>query len=97
MMRAMLRHPLQFMADHRFTLAHASEFLDGDLDAPQQSRVERHAHLCPKCAELLASLRGTVTALAGLRQARSRPDTDDVAGGVIARLRADDIDDDAPP
>lgn len=93
MMRAMLRHPVQFMTDHRFTRAHASDFLDGDLDADGRTRVERHAHWCPKCAELINTLRRTMSALREL--GTSRPDTAGVADGVLARLRSEAAD--SPP
>lgn len=87
MMREMMLHPLQFTSDHRFTRSHASDFIDGDLDATQQARVETHAHLCPPCARFLATLRRTVAALGDLGKAP--PEASPVAGGVIARLRTD--------
>lgn len=89
-MHPMLRHPFGFPRDHRFTVAHASDYLDGDLDEAGRARVEHHARFCPKCHELLASLKRTIRALRELRAA-----DDDVAGeadiadGVIARLRGE--------
>ncbi len=87
-MRPMLRHPLRFRHDHRFTAEHASDYLDGDLDDAGRARVEHHARFCPKCHELLASLRRTVNALRALGAAEDGASDSDVASGVIAQLRA---------
>jgi len=89
-MLGLLRHPVRFPRDHRFTLAHASDYLDGDLDAAGRERVERHAGLCPKCRELLESLGRTVAALRELGSPRAAaPAAAGVAPGIVARLRAD--------
>jgi anti-sigma factor RsiW len=79
----MLRHPIRFMADHRFTMSHASEYLDGELDEPARRRVEAHTGTCAPCHRLLESLRHTVAAL---RRLRSDSDAA-VADTVIERLR----------
>ena len=82
----MLRHPIRFMLDHRYTRAHASEFVDGELDARDHRRVDEHAGMCPPCRRFVASLRHTVEALIGLR---TQPDGG-VADDVIRRLRDED-------
>ena len=71
------------MLDHRFTMAHASEYLDGELPQAERERVERHASVCPKCRALLASLRRMIETLPGL--AAQPPPS--VADGVLERLR----------
>ncbi len=71
------------MRDHRFTHAHASDYLDGELGPAERGRVERHTSVCPKCRQALEALRRTLTALRGLRSERR----DDVAAGVIDHLR----------
>jgi len=73
----------RFMRDHRFTQAHLSEYLDGELEADERARVEQHVHWCPECGRVLKSLRRTVEGLMGLRVAAP----DSVAPGVIDRLR----------
>jgi anti-sigma factor RsiW len=83
-----LRHPLRFPRDHRFAAAHASDYVDGTLDAAGRARVERHARLCPRCRALLASLRGLLGALRELGAGGGPRAEADVARGVIARLRA---------
>jgi predicted anti-sigma-YlaC factor YlaD len=83
MMQAMLRHPVRFMRDHRYTRAHASDYLDGDLDARGRRRVDEHTGMCPSCRHLIESLRRTVEGLMGLR---TDPDGH-VAEDVIRRLR----------
>ncbi len=74
---------LRQMVDHRFTKAHASEYLDGELPQAECERVERHASVCPKCRALLTSLRRMIETLPGL-VAQPRPS---VADGVLERLR----------
>ncbi len=54
------------MLDHRFTQAHASDYLDGELSETGRRRVERHASVCPRCQELIASLRRMLGTLSGL-------------------------------
>jgi anti-sigma factor RsiW len=76
---------LRQMADHRFTKAHASAYLDGELPAPQRERVERHTSVCPKCRALLASLRRMLDTLPGL----AAPPRPSVAEGALERLRRD--------
>jgi predicted anti-sigma-YlaC factor YlaD len=73
----------RFMRDHRWTQAHLSDYLDGDLRSPERERVEEHVHWCPECRRVLESLRRTLKGLMDLRMA---PD-DSVAPGVIDRLR----------
>ena len=74
---------LRTMVDHRFTSAHVSEYLNGELTQDDRDRVERHASVCPKCHALLASLRRMVATLPGLA---GRPGPS-VADGVLERLR----------
>ena len=88
-MHPMLRHPLRFRRDHRFSAEHASDYLDGELDGAGRGRVEHHARFCPRCHELLASLRRTVNALRALGGAEQAAPDSRVAAGVIARLRAE--------
>lgn len=66
-MLSALRHPVSFTRDHRFTVRHASDYLDGDLGRDDLERVQRHASLCPRCHELLDGMRRTVGALSTLR------------------------------
>ena len=80
-MSSVIRH----MVDHRFTSAHASEYLDGQLSPAGRDRVERHASACPKCRAMLASLRRMIAAMSAVG-ARPRPG---IADGVLERLRFD--------
>jgi len=74
---------LRQMLVHRFTAAHASEYLDGELSHAECRRVERHTSVCPGCRALLASLRRLVDTLPGLA-AQPRGS---VADGVLERLQ----------
>ncbi len=73
----------RFMRDHRWTQAHMSDYLDGDLASSERQRVEQHVHWCPECHRLLESLRRT---LKGLRELRTTS-AENIAPGVIDRLR----------
>ena len=74
---------VRFMRDHIWTAKHMSEYLDGELDEAHARRVDRHVGHCPKCRELLASLRRTIQGLRSLGE-DTHPG---VADGVIQRLR----------
>jgi anti-sigma factor RsiW len=43
-----------------------SDYIDGDLEADERRRVERHLRWCPRCRRVLASLTRTVSGLRGL-------------------------------
>ena len=75
---------LRQMLDHRFTKAHASEYLDGELSDAGVRRVERHTSICPQCRELIASLRRMLDALPALA---TSPPQRSVADGIVERLR----------
>lgn len=74
---------MMFMRDHRWTGAHASEYIDGELSEGDRRRLERHAGMCPECRRMLATLRRTLRELTGLQQ--EQPPS--VADSVIDRLR----------
>jgi len=77
----LIRMP-RFMLDHRWTQAHLSDEIDGDLGPDDRSRLSRHVHECESCSRLLDSLRQTVDALKTTVN-RSPPG---VSGRVIERL-----------
>jgi anti-sigma factor RsiW len=73
----------RFMRDHRWTNERLSDYVDGDLRAPERERVEKHVHWCPECRRVLETLRRTVKALMELRATPSAS----IAPAVIDRLR----------
>jgi predicted anti-sigma-YlaC factor YlaD len=75
--------PLWQAADHRFTQAHASEYLGGELEQAGRQRIERHTSVCRKCRSLLTSLGRIIDELARLSQVPR----ESVAAGVLDRLR----------
>jgi anti-sigma factor RsiW len=79
--RALARR--RFMREHRWTQAHLSDYLDGDLQPSERERAEQHAHWCPECRRALESLRRT---LKSLMELRATPD-ESIAPSVIDRLR----------
>jgi anti-sigma factor RsiW len=50
--------------------AQMSDYLDGDLDPPAATAVERHTRWCPNCRRMLSNLSRT---LGGLRALRDQP------------------------
>jgi YD repeat-containing protein len=50
-----------------------SEYVDGDVAENDRARVEEHVGVCPECRRLLASPRGTLAALMGLRENGPQP------------------------
>lgn len=83
---AMFMHPVRFMSDHRFTRAHASDYLDGALGVAARARIDQHTHVCPACLRFLDSLRRTVAALHSLL-ALPLPVPSAVGERALARLR----------
>jgi anti-sigma factor RsiW len=73
----------RFMREHRWTQAHLSDYVDGDLPPRKRERVEEHVHWCPECRRVLETLRRTLKALMDLRAAPGKS----IAPSVIDRLR----------
>lgn len=79
-------HPLaaiRFHREHAWTARRISAYLDGELNAPQRERAERHFDLCPQCRQVMRTLRRLIPKLAELH---GRADTD-VTANVLRRLR----------
>jgi anti-sigma factor RsiW len=74
---------VRFKREHRWTHAHLSDYLDGQLGPEERKRVEAHARICPHCSRILATLRRM---LEGLHMLEARPETG-ISDGVIERLR----------
>lgn len=73
----------RYMREHRWTHAHLSGYLDGELGADERDRVSAHTSVCPQCTRVLATLRRTLERLALLgTEQRSA-----IADGVVERLR----------
>jgi anti-sigma factor RsiW len=73
----------RYMREHRWTHAHLSDYLDGELGADQRKRVDAHVAICPNCTRVLGTLRWM---LEGLHRLRAQPETA-VSASVIERLR----------
>ena len=74
---------IRFALDHRWSQAHMSEYVDGELTARHRERIERHTRDCSDCRELLASLQQMISTLATFR---GRPE-ESVASSVLAGVR----------
>lgn len=75
----------RYMREHRWTHAHLSEYLDGELCEDQRRRLESHTSICPQCTRVLATLRHT---LERLRMLSADPPAG-LADGVVERLRGE--------
>jgi hypothetical protein len=62
-----------------------SEYLEGDLSERDEARLRAHLDACAECG---AELRGLQRAVRGLRELGAAGPPGDVAGAVMARLRA---------
>jgi len=62
-------NPMKRHREHcRQVRAQMSEYLDGELDDQAARALERHVRWCPECRRMLASLKGTITALRNLTE-----------------------------
>jgi len=65
--------------EHRWASRRMSAYVDGELDAAERRRLERHADRCPECGPMRRTL---LRLLHELRDLRAGP-TRSVAPGVI--------------
>lgn len=79
--RQIARMP-RFMLDHRWTGAHLSDEIDGELRPEARVRLRRHVDECEECHRMLDSLRQTVSAMRAAAF-RAKPGVSD---RVIQRL-----------
>lgn len=70
---------------HERVAERLSDYLDGSLSPRDASRVEMHLLGCERCRQTLAELGRTIDLLRGLRGGVEAPD---LAGAVMARIRA---------
>ena len=64
----LLPPPLRFRREHRWTVRHLSDHLDGDLTAGEHRGLDDHARECPGCGRTLTTLTALLAALAELRE-----------------------------
>jgi anti-sigma factor RsiW len=76
----------RFMRDHRWAPGQMSDYLDGELAANQQQRIERHLLECRECRRLLRGLRQTLSALARLPPLSGEEDALRIAASVRTQL-----------
>lgn len=85
MIKRLAKH-IHFMREHLWTNSHLSPYLDGEISAAERTRVEEHAHVCPKCHRMLETLKRTLEGLRDL--AGESPAPAGLADSVIERVRA---------
>lgn len=72
------------MSDHAWT-DRLSEYVDGELSADEQGRLEAHLAECRQCSALVEDLRRV---LARAQALEHRPPTDDLWSGIAERIGA---------
>ena len=77
---------LRFARDHRWAPDRMSDYLDGELAAARQVRMDRHVGECVECRRLLAGLRVMLEALHGLPASSGEVDALQIAASVRPRL-----------
>ncbi len=65
-----------------------TDYLDDELDAVLQRRVDRHVRFCPRCRRVLGNLRATINRLAGLTTHLETPTDDALDGELLERLHS---------
>ena len=79
------------MRDHRWAPVRMSAYLDGELARRARTRLERHVEECEECRGLLRDLRRMLARLRRIPPPEARPDPEQMAARVRARL------DESPP
>jgi anti-sigma factor RsiW len=77
----------RFRWDHRWTTAHMSDYVDGDLQPGGLLRAERHVRECADCRQALAGLRAMLEALHRLPVRKGGSDPRQTAAAVRRRLQ----------
>lgn len=70
---------------HERWLDRLSEYLDGELDAPERGALEQHLRGCAECTRTLAELEHVVAAAA---RVQNRPPERDLWQGIATRIAA---------
>lgn len=81
-----LWYELRFRRDHRWTPPHMSAYLDSDLSAWAQARLEHHTAACPECRGVLGDLRQMLVLLQSAPPPEPVADVPAIAGAVLRRL-----------
>jgi anti-sigma factor RsiW len=81
-----LLHTVRFRLDHWWAPRHMSGYLDGDMAASGERRLERHLKQCEECNRLLAGLRRMVETLHAAPATAAEVDPATLAASVRARL-----------
>lgn len=64
----------------------ASEYLDGELQAPQHRLFEEHQELCPGCRGMVTSLKQTIEGIRGLSHEAAPSRVKDLLNETMQRV-----------
>jgi len=81
-----LWHTMRFHRDHRWTPPHMPAYLDSDLGAQAQARLERHTAECVQCRSVLADLRLMLALVRATPPPEPLVDGPAIASAVLRRL-----------
>jgi anti-sigma factor RsiW len=79
-------HRVRFRRDHRWARRQMSAYLDSELPARAQARLDRHAAECPECRHVLDGLLRMVAMLNRLPVQEPDAEVPDIAAAVRRRL-----------
>ena len=79
-----------WVASHRETRDHLSEYVEGDLDARTRTRVMRHLARCERCREMLESFKRTLEQLRSLGDIEQVTPEPATANAVLKRIQQDE-------
>lgn len=74
--------------DHRWAQPRMSGYVDGELADREHRRLAAHERICPDCHRVIRTLRQMIAAVGELATPTA-PSPDQVADGVLARIRDD--------
>lgn len=77
----------RFRWDHRWTPAHMSAYVDGELRSRERLRLEHHVRECKECQLTLAGLRDVLDALQRLPAPSRNREANQITRSVRLRLR----------
>ena len=79
-----------WIASHRETRDHLSEYVEGELDARARTRVMRHLARCERCRTMLESFTRTLEQLRALGSVEQAEPTPATVRAVVERIRLEE-------
>ena len=79
-----------WIASHRETRDHLSDYLEGELDARTSTRIMRHLARCERCRRMLESFTRTLEQLRSLGDIEPATPAPATVSAVLRRIQQDE-------